>query len=197
MANDGGAPGPKGSAWTVRPGVPGPPAPAPKPPAPPALDPPPPPANPAIVKVLQSAALFKSFTDTGIALIAGIASEKTLPAHTPLFVENMIGETLFVIAEGNVRIAARGPDGREHVLVHLGAGDTLGEAALLRAGPRLCSAYAETEVRVVEVARRDIANLQKTKPQACIKLLMAIVDVLAARTKDVDPEIKQLISGAP
>jgi CRP-like cAMP-binding protein len=107
----------------------------------------------------------------------------------------MIGEALYVIADGQVRVAARAPDGREHTLVRLNVGDSLGEAALLRTGPRLCSAYAETVVRVVEIARRDIVQLQKTKPQACIKLLMNIVDLLAARTKDVDPELKKLLVG--
>lgn len=213
MANEGGA-GNKGGAWQVRPGVPGAPAPAPPvppnppvmPPSPvaaarpgaappPAAPPDPPPASPSIVKALSASHLFKSFTETGTQLIASIAQEKSLPAGTPLFVENMIGEALYVIAEGQVRVAARAPDGREHTLVRLATGDSLGEAALLRTGPRLCSAYAETAIRVVEIARRDIVALQKTKPQACIKLLMGIVDLLASRTKDVDPELKKLISG--
>lgn len=160
----------------------------------PALEPAPV-ASPSIVKALAASHLFKSFTDTGTQLIGSIAQEKSLPAGTPLFVENMIGEALYVIAAGQIRISARGPDGREHTLVRLDAGDSLGEAALLRTGPRLCSAYAETAIRVVEIARRDIVQLQKTKPQACIKLLMGIVELLAARTKDVDPELKKLISG--
>lgn len=221
MANDGGA-GNKGGAWQVRPGVPSTPAPQPTPgaapvsglppgtaahmppapvmprgpaaPAPP-LEPAPPPASPAIVKALSACHLFKSFTEMGTQLIASIAQEKSLPAGTPLFVENMIGEALFVIAEGQVRVSARGPDGREHTLVRLAAGDSLGEAALLRTGPRLCSAYAESPVRVVEIARRDVVQLQKTKPQACLKLLMGIVELLAARTKDVDPELKKLLGG--
>jgi len=196
MANEGGTPGPKGAAWQVRPGVPGSQTPTSSARPQQAAEAPLAPASPSVVKALQAAGLFKSFTDTGLQLIASIASEKSLPAGTPLFVENMIGETLYVIAEGKLRIAARSPDGREHTLVRLGPGDSLGEAALLRAGPRLCSAYAETPIRVVEIARRDIVQLQKTKPQACIKLLMGIVDLLASRTKDVDPELKMLIGGA-
>ncbi len=215
MANDGGA-GNKGGAWQVRPGLSGPAAGAGQPvipPNPPVMPPPPPvaaprpapaaqqaapeppPASPSIVKALSASHLFKSFTETGTQLIGSVAQEKSLPAGTPLFVENMIGEALYVIAEGQVRVAARAPDGREHTLVRLQTGDSLGEAALLRTGPRLCSAYAETPIRVVEIARRDIVALQKTKPQACIKLLMGIVDLLAERTKDVDPELKKLIAG--
>jgi CRP-like cAMP-binding protein len=69
------------------------------------------PANPEIVKVLKSAALFRNFTDTGVQLVASIAQEKHIPGGTPLFVENMIGEALYVVADGMIRLAVRGAPG--------------------------------------------------------------------------------------
>lgn len=141
---------------------------------------------------LSASALFKGFTDTGLTLIAGIAQEKLLPAGTPIFVENMIGEALYVIAQGKVRISAKSSDGREKNLLTLTAGESLGEAAILRIGPRLCTATAETDVEVIEIARRDIVNLQKSKPQAVLKLMMGVVDLLGTRTRDSNPELRRL-----
>jgi CRP/FNR family cyclic AMP-dependent transcriptional regulator len=149
--------------------------------------------DPRVVKVLQGAPILRSFTDTGLQILAAIAQEKRLPSGTPLFVENMQGDAMYVIASGTVRIALRGPDGREQKLVALGAGDSLGEASLLRVGPRLCSAVAETEVVVVEIARRDVMNLQRTRPQACLKLLMSVTEALGERLRDADPEWKRLL----
>lgn len=149
--------------------------------------------DPRVVKVLQGAPILRSFTDTGLQILAAIAQEKRLPSGTPLFVENMQGDAMYVIASGTVRIALRRPDGREQKLVALGAGDSLGEASLLRVGPRLCSAVAETEVVVVEIARRDVMNLQRTRPQACLKLLMSVTEALGERLRDADPEWKRLL----
>jgi CRP-like cAMP-binding protein len=149
--------------------------------------------DPRIVKVLQGAPILRSFTDTGLQILAAIAQEKRLPTGTPLFVENMQGDAMYVIASGTVRIAMRRSDGREQKLVTLGAGDSLGEASLLRVGPRLCSAVAETEVVVVEIARRDVMNLQRTRPQACLKLLMSVTEALGERLRDADPEWKRLL----
>lgn len=196
MAAEGsGPPKGSGSAWMLRPGVPAKTAPAERPAAaPPVPAPEPPPvAAPQIVRALTNSALFKGFTETGITLIASIAQEKQLPAGTPLFVENMLGEALYVIAEGSVKISVRGAESRERELLTLGPGDSLGEAAVLRVGPRLCSATAVSDVSVIEIARRDLVALQKNKPQAVLKLMMGVVDLIGARTRDTNPELRRLI----
>jgi CRP-like cAMP-binding protein len=156
--------------------------------------PPPQPANPEVLRVLQSATLFKGFTETGLQIVGSIAQQKQIPAGTPLFVENMIGEGLYIIADGMIRIGIKGPQGQDVTLTVLGPGESLGEAALLRAGPRLCSAIAEVPSTVIEISRRDIAILQRTKPQACLKLMMGVVDVIGAKMRDAQSEYRQFIS---
>lgn len=151
-------------------------------------------ANPDIVRALKAASLFKNFTDTGIQIIASIAQQKRIPPNTPLFVENMIGEGLYVISDGMIRLAVRAPDGRDTTLAMLSPGDSLGEAAILRAGPRLCSATAEMETTVIEISRRDIAMLQRTKPQACLKLMMGIVELIGERLSYADPDFRQFLA---
>lgn len=153
-----------------------------------------PPAD--LVEFLRGTELFRAFTDTGLQIFLSIAQQKTLPAGTPLFVENMLGDALYIVLDGRVRIARRGADGREQFLLMLGPGDSLGEVAILRSGLRMCSATADTTTRVLELSRRDVTSLQKAKPQAVIKLMMSVVDLLAARLADVDPELRQLLSGA-
>ncbi len=146
------------------------------------------------VSVLRSTDLFRNFTDTGLQIMASIAEAKEVPPQTPLFVENMIGDSMYVIAEGRVRLALRGPDGRDLRLSTLSAPATLGEAAILRSGPRLCSATAEVHATVLEISRKDIANLQRSKPQAVMKLMMAVVDTVGDRVRNVDQEMREFLS---
>ena len=72
------------------------------------------------VEVLQRCALFKDFTEVGLNIFAEIAVERTIPAGSPLFVENMVGESLFVVVSGTVRITQRVGDGEKELAV-LGA----------------------------------------------------------------------------
>ncbi|NJK88299.1 MAG: cyclic nucleotide-binding domain-containing protein [Myxococcales bacterium] len=143
--------------------------------------------------VLKTTELFRSFTDTGLQILASIAQVKTLPPGTPLFVQNMLGDSLYVVAEGRVRLSVKGRDGQDVTLAILAAPSTIGEAAILRSGPRLCSAVAEVDTTVVELARRDVAQLQKTKPQAVLKLMMSVVDLVSDRLRAVDDDLRQFL----
>lgn len=154
----------------------------------------PPSANAEVVRLLRATPLFKGFTDTGLQIIGSIGQLKTLPPSTPLFVENMIGESLFIVGQGTVRLGVRGPAGEDLTLAEVHGPESIGEAALLRPGPRQCSATAETTVAVVEIHRRDLAALQRTKPQACLKLMMGVVELVAERLRETEPDMKAFLA---
>lgn len=144
--------------------------------------------------ILKACPLLRSFTETGLQILATIAEPKQIPAGAPLFVEQMIGDSFFVIVEGVVRLTVRGPNGREVDLATLGPFESLGEAAILRSGARLCTAIADAPTRVLEIARRDVAALQRTKPQAALKLMIAVVDRLAERTLEAAPDLREFVA---
>ncbi len=106
----------------------------------------------------------------------------------------MIGDSLYVVAEGRIRLAVKGPEGIELQMSAIEAPESLGEAALLRSGPRQCSATAELPSTVIEISRRDVALLQRSKPQACLKLLMGVVDLVGARLRDADGDLRQFLA---
>lgn len=143
------------------------------------------------LEALQRSSLFKDFTETGLRIFAAVAVEKTVPAGTPLFVEAMAGESLFILKSGKVRITQRA-DKAERELAVLGPGDHLGELALLARSTRLVSAVAATDCEVVELTQRDFARLQPQKPQACLKLALAIAADLAARVGENRELLREL-----
>jgi len=145
-----------------------------------------------LIEALQSSSLFKEFTETGLRIFATIAVEKTVPAGSPLFVENMVGDSLFIVKSGTVRITRReGAEERE--LGVLGAGEHLGELALLAQCVRMVSAVATTPCEVVEISQRDYYRLQPQKPQACLKLALAIAADLARQVEDNRDALRGLV----
>lgn len=148
------------------------------------------------LEALQRAALFKGFTETGLRIFASIAVEKTVPAGTPLFVEAMAGESLFIVKSGTVRITQKA-DQAERELAVVGPGEHLGELALLARSTRLVSAVAATDCEVVELTQRDFARLQPQKPQACLKLALAIAADLAARVGENRELVRELAPKKP
>jgi CRP-like cAMP-binding protein len=146
------------------------------------------------LEALQRSSLFREFTETGLRIFASIAQEKTIPAGAPLFVENMVGESLFIVKSGTVKLTQRTQEG-EREIGAVGPGDHLGEMALLVRSVRLVSAVAETPVEVLEIAHRDFVRLQPQKPQACLKLAVAIGADLSARVTELRERLRALANG--
>src|SRR5262249_58811907 len=65
------------------------------------------------VASLKACPLFKGFTQTGLQIIAAIAGERVFPKGVPLFVENMVGDSLLIISRGKVRLTAKSRTGQE------------------------------------------------------------------------------------
>ena len=148
------------------------------------------------VEALARAPLFKDFTETGLRIFAGIAQEKAIPAGSPIFVENMVGESLFIVKSGTVRITQRTGVGEKELAV-LGPGEHLGAMSLLGKSVRLVSAIAATPCEVIEIAQRDFTKLQPQKPQACLKLALAIAADLAVNVTENRDALRELPARKP
>jgi len=144
-----------------------------------------------IAEALQKSSLFREFSETGLKIFASIATEKSIPAGAPLFAENMVGESMFIVKSGTVRITSHDA-GEGRALAVVGAGEHLGELALLARSVRLVSAVAETPCELVEITQRDFYRLQPQKPQACLKLALAIAADLARKMAEGGDALRAL-----
>ena len=123
---------------------------------------------------LSQCALFKDFSETGLAIVASIAVDRSLASGTPLFVEGMDADAFFIVKSGSVRVALKN-ETEEQTIGVLGEGEALGQLSLLGApGARLVTAIAEGPTELIEIRQRDFLRLQTQKPQACLKLMMAV-----------------------
>jgi CRP/FNR family cyclic AMP-dependent transcriptional regulator len=149
-----------------------------------------------VIEALQRCPLFKEFTETGIRIFATIAVEKTVEAGAPLFAEGMAGESLFILVSGHVRVTQKDAKGERELAV-LGPGEHLGALGLLAKSTRLVSAVAASACEVIELTQRDFARLQPQKPQACLKLALAIAAELAARVGENRDLLRELATRKP
>jgi CRP/FNR family cyclic AMP-dependent transcriptional regulator len=147
----------------------------------------------AAADVLRASVLLRGFTETGIQILAGIGIERSFPAGTPLFVENMVADSLLLIGGGQVRLSARSGAGDDVPLGEVGAGDCLGAVSLIMQGSRLCSAVAATTVNAVEIRHADFQRLLGQKPQACLKLLMNIIADFGQRLQENRDNLRLLL----
>ncbi|MER2566165.1 MAG: cyclic nucleotide-binding domain-containing protein [Myxococcaceae bacterium] len=142
---------------------------------------------------LRASPLLSGFTDTGVGILAGIAAPRSYPPGTPLFVENMVSDTLIIVGDGRVSLTTKNDKGGDLSMGELGPGDWLGELSLINTGQRQCTATAVTAVVAFEIRQADFQKLMAVKPQACIKLLMAICTTFGQKIITTKDALKTLV----
>jgi len=90
------------------------------------------------------------------------------------------GNTLLLIQQGRVEISITAQSGRKAVLNHMGAGEVLGEIALLDGGMRSADATASTAVNGQLFYRRDVMNFLRERPDA----MLALIGELCAKIRN-------------
>lgn len=109
---------------------------------------------------------------------------RVIPEGQYLFTQGQRASSMFFIIGGIVALLAE-DDETEHLTSLLGAGEFLGEKAMLSEAPyqRRFSAQARSETTVLEMTAKDLPVLQKACPELIPELFKA---VLACTTKRLD-----------
>jgi CRP/FNR family transcriptional regulator, cyclic AMP receptor protein len=125
---------------------------------------------------LRSIPLFAGLDDGALGDLAGRLTSFEAPAGQVLVEVGQPGSGLFVIQEGEVHVELAGR------VVTRGAGDFVGEIALLTDRPRTARVRAATNVRCWALARKDFSRLLEDHPTIAVRMLPALADKLADAT---------------
>src|SRR5438552_5421665 len=101
--------------------------------------------------------------------------------------ENDVGETAYVINQGQVEVSKELQGQKVH-LAYLGAGETFGEMSMIDEKPRSATVTAVSETLVNEIRRDDFFNSFQTDPKVALQLLK----VLFERLREADARILAL-----
>jgi CRP/FNR family transcriptional regulator, cyclic AMP receptor protein len=131
-------------------------------------------------EALRAIPLFSGMSDRSIEIIAGIARETNFPNGSALVRQGDPGDSFLVIRRGSASVEK---DGRH--LRDLGAGDFLGEIALIDGGPRTSSVSATDDIDALVIDRSGFERLMNEFPVIRFDLVSALTQRL--RERGVEP----------
>lgn len=137
--------------------------------------------------------LFQEMTDADLNLLAGYFSEKQVAEGMTVFLENMTGESLYLIREGVVRVSRMIAEGEEKTLVVLGPEDVFGEMALLDGGPRSASARVVEAASLLALRRTDFDRLCAQHPGLGLRLLRNIARAFSQRVRSNNEDYRTML----
>ncbi|HAN30725.1 MAG TPA: 2-oxoglutarate dehydrogenase E1 component [Myxococcales bacterium] len=99
------------------------------------------------VPLLRELVLFHDLPQAAIALVAEVCSEVVMQANETLFRTGDLGDGLYIIINGSMRVERGG-----RVIASLGRGEVVGELAIMDQLPRSADAIADTSCSLLKLA---------------------------------------------
>ena len=114
---------------------------------------------------------FEDLPEEMLTTLARKVQERKLRANEILFSKGEEGDSLFVINSGWVKIVTEDSQGSEVILNQLGAGEVIGEMALLDNEPRSAGIIALSDTTVLELKREDFMEILKQQPDIALSVI--------------------------
>ena len=129
-------------------------------------------------ETLRQVPLFESLDDASAKELCELIETLDCPGHKVLFHAGDVGDAMYVIERGKVRICVQATDGHEVTLTELGRGDFFGEMALLDGQQRSANAVIAGDARLAVLSREHFLSFMRGSPDVALKMLTALANRL-------------------
>ena len=128
---------------------------------------------------LRQVPLFESLDDETAGELCKLLETLDCEARKVLFRAGDVGDAMYIIERGKVRISVQATDGRELTLTELGRGEFFGEMALLLDGQRRsANAVVAEEARLAVLSREHFLSFMRRNPNVALEMLTALANRL-------------------
>ena len=136
--------------------------------------------------------LFQGLRAEALHLVAQVAVEETHPVGTVIFKHGDVGEKLYVVVEGRVRITREVQGLGEEALAIVGPGDVFGEMALLDDAPRSATARVHERCRLLAIHRDAFEDLLFVHKELAYEVLWNVVRLMSRRLRETNDRFATL-----
>lgn len=143
--------------------------------------------DPALLKKVP---LFEGLTASQLQKIAALAQARSYEGSASIFKEGDVGQEMYVILEGKVRISKMIPGAGEEALAVLEPGAYFGEMAVIEDTPRSADAIAHIPCKLSVIDREKLDQLMFTDKDLAYVLLWTFVRTLSERLRETNEKLR-------
>lgn len=129
------------------------------------------------VLILKATNVFSQTPENILADVVSLLEEMEFEENTEIFKEGDIGDAMYIIHRGNVRITKN-----DVVLAVLKENDVFGELSLLDSETRSASAIADTDCTIFRIEQQAFYELIESRPE----IIRGIVKMLCSRLRKIN-----------
>jgi CRP/FNR family cyclic AMP-dependent transcriptional regulator len=141
------------------------------------------------IELLSKIGLFSALQPTYLRRIATLGLEEDYAPDAVIFKEGAVGDKVYLIIGGAVRISRTVPGMGEEALAVLRAGNHFGEMALIDDFPRSADARAHEACRLFVIRKEDLEDLLFVDRDLAYDLLWSFVRTLSGRLRETNDKM--------
>lgn len=138
------------------------------------------------VALLSGSSLFDMLSDEELGAIAALARPVSIAAGEVLFEEGTLGDSLYIVAQGEVEVTARDASGASSCLTTLGPQQVFGEMSLIDKEYRSATVRAKTACELLHLTSEQLTVFRKQHRDGFTLVIMNIARMLSARLRDAN-----------
>ena len=138
--------------------------------------------------ILNEVGLFNGLSEENLSEIKGLLHRKTFSSGTNIITAEQLGEVVYIILSGTVKIHIEQADGTDVIIAILGAGDTVGEMSLLDNAGRCANVVTLEESTLLWMDRSAFQESLRKFPAITFNLAR----ILAGRLRLANEQIQSL-----
>jgi CRP-like cAMP-binding protein len=139
---------------------------------------------------------FDGLTPEALALIARATTEESHVTGTKIFQYGDLGDKLFIILDGKVRISREIAGMGEEALAILGPGQVFGEMSLIDEFPRSADARVHERCRLLVIRKEEFDDLLFVHKDLAYEVLWNCVRILSARLRETNDKLTFLTTSS-
>ena len=135
--------------------------------------------------MLENVPIFAQLDPSDLEDISHLAVTRAFPKNAVIVTEGDLGNSMYIIAKGRVKVFLTSEEGKEVILNTLGPDESFGELALLDEEPRSASVMTLEPSSLVIISRPSFERCLADKPKIAVGLIRALVQRVRALTENV------------
>ena len=130
---------------------------------------------------LKRVPLFTNLPPAELKQVAAIADEHLFVDDEVIAQQDEPGDELYVIVSGQVRVVVSLDGDEESELALRGAGEYVGEMAVISQKPRMAKLVAEGDVRTLCIEQKQFEGILRERPETSLAVMRVLCDRLRER----------------
>jgi len=135
------------------------------------------------ITLLKQVYLFKHLDEPVLNAIAEQARDVNFKKHAIVMTEGDVGESMYIIKSGSVKVFVSDAEGKELILYHQDTGSVVGDIALLDDAPRSASVTAMEPTTALMLSKQKFLELLREYPDLSIGVIRSLTQRLREATE--------------